>query len=136
MVAKFLIVTMLAAVSFTLQRESLIVVPVRLNGQGPYKLLLDTGATHSILSAEAAAQLNLAIGEPNSIITAGGSIPVSMGTVETMEIGAVRISKTAFAITGNELLRNLHVDGIIGGDCLKQFKIFIDYKHKTLSFEP
>src|SRR5215831_21372888 len=58
-------------IPFRLVRDSLVVVPVVLNGRGGYQFLLDTGATHSILSSEVADQLNIRGGAPQRLITAG-----------------------------------------------------------------
>jgi Aspartyl protease len=38
---------------------SLIVVPVSINGQGPYRFLLDTGANNTVLSAAVADSLKI-----------------------------------------------------------------------------
>ena len=123
-------------IPFRLVRDSLVVVPVVLNGRGGYQFLLDTGATHSILSSEVADQLNIRGGAPQRLITAGGDIPVTMRTIDTLQIGGVRITQMPIAAADFNLLRNLHVDGILGADCLKQFKISIDYGHKVLTLKP
>src|SRR4051794_33894096 len=80
-------------VGFSLLRDSLVVVPVYLNGQGPYRFLLDTGATHSILSSAAADQLRISSGRSGSLITAGGSIPVVLCVIDVVQIGPVRLGK-------------------------------------------
>ena len=46
-------------IGFSFLHESLVVVPVFLNGRGPYRFLLDTGATNTILSNRVADQLNI-----------------------------------------------------------------------------
>jgi predicted aspartyl protease len=122
-------------ISFSLVRDSLVVVPVFLNGQGPFRFLLDTGATHSILSTAVADQLRIPTGSRGALITAGGSVPVTVRVIEAVQIGSVRIGKTTIAVSDAEILRTLHVDGIIGADYLKQFRISIDYVHHVLSLQ-
>lgn len=122
-------------IGFSFVRGSLVVVPVTLNGRGGYRFLLDTGATHSILAGHVAAQLNLPDGPAETLLTAGGSIPVTIRTMETVQIGSVHITQMRIAVADFELLRTLHVDGIIGADYLKQFKISIDYTRRVLSLE-
>ncbi|HLH30097.1 MAG TPA: retropepsin-like aspartic protease [Terriglobia bacterium] len=119
--------------SFSLVRDSLVVVPVFLNGHGAYRFLLDTGATHSILSSEVADQLKIPAGRSQTLITAAGTVPVTIRTIEAVQIGGVRITDTQIAVADFDLLRTLRVDGIIGADYLKQFKISIDYAHQTLA---
>lgn len=148
MIAKIIISVLLAQVSlastdveenrigFSFVRDSLVVVPVILNGHGKYRFLLDTGATHSILSSHVADQLNVPAGRSASLITAAGSVPVTIRTMETVQIGNVRIIRMQIAVADFELLRTLHLDGIIGADYLRQFKISIDYAHRLLSIQP
>ena len=120
-------------IGFSFVRDSLVVVPVILNGHGTYRFLLDTGATHSILSSRVADQLNIPAGRSESLITAAGSVPVTIRTMETVQIGNVRIIQMQIAVADFELLRVLHVDGIIGADYLRQFKVSIDYTQRVLS---
>ena len=40
-------------VGFRLARKHLVIVPVLVNGQGPYEFLLDTGSTTSVVEREA-----------------------------------------------------------------------------------
>jgi predicted aspartyl protease len=123
-------------IAFSLVRDSLVVVPVVLNGQGPFRFLLDTGATHSILSTAVADRLKIPTASSGALITAGGSVPVTVRVIEVVQIGPVRIGKTTIAVSDAEILRTLRVDGIIGADYLKQFRISIDYMHRVLSLQP
>jgi predicted aspartyl protease len=122
-------------IPFRFVRDNLMVIPVFLNGRGPYQFLVDTGATHSILSSSVAEQLNVVGGRTGSLITAAGAVPVTIGTIDIVQIGSVRIYKTQIAVTSLELFRTLHVDGVLGADYLKQFKISIDYTNQVLTLQ-
>jgi predicted aspartyl protease len=121
-----------ASISFNMIRGSLVVIPVLLNGKGPFKFLLDTGATNSVLLRRTAEKLNIPSGTHRGLITAGGLVPVELRPVDVVQIGTIRISKVVLAVTDSDLLQNLQVDGLIGADYLKQFTISIDYKRKLL----
>jgi predicted aspartyl protease len=121
------------ALGFSLVRESLVVIPVLLNGRGPSRFLLDTRATHSILSNAVAKELNLPIGKSQTLITAFGRVPVTVCSIEEIQIGGIRINQALVAVSDADLLRALHVDGIIGADYLKEFTVSIDYTHRLLS---
>jgi predicted aspartyl protease len=54
---------------------SLIVVPVTINGRGPYRFLLDTGASTTILSTAIADRLNLPNRRRATLRSAGGNEP-------------------------------------------------------------
>src|SRR5258708_6048524 len=51
--------TTLLAVPTRLDRIGRIVVPVMINGQGPFRFIVDTGASHSVVSPALAAKLGL-----------------------------------------------------------------------------
>jgi predicted aspartyl protease len=123
-------------IGFILVRDSLVVVPVSLNGRGGYKFLLDTGATNSILSIHVADQLGLPAQRHTTLLTAGGTLLVTVHTVKIMQIGNAQITDVHIAVAGVDLFQKLHVDGILGADYLKQFKVSIDYAHRTLTIKP
>jgi hypothetical protein len=115
---------------------SLVVIPVTINGSGPYRFLLDTGASDSILSAAVADRLALPNGIPRTLLTAGGNVPVSLRMLTTVNVGAARLENIGIAVADFGLLKSLGVDGILGGDYLRRFKISIDYDNRNVSIEP
>jgi predicted aspartyl protease len=121
------------ALGFSLVRESLVVIPVLLNGRGPYRFLLDTRATHSILSNVVAKELNMPVGKSQTLITAVGRVPITVCSIEAIQIGGIRINQALLTVSDADLLRTPHVDGIIGADYLKEFTVSIDYTHRLLS---
>ena len=145
MITNIIVVTMLAQlvlasrdieeppISFSLEQNSLVAIPVFLNGRGPYRFLLDTGATKSLLSSVVASRLNIRTTSPQALITASGVAAAAIGSIDSVQVGTVRLVRTQIAVVDPHFLRSLHVDGIIGADFLKQFKISIDYTHKILS---
>jgi predicted aspartyl protease len=114
---------------------SLVLVPVYLNGSGPYQFLLDTGATHTVLASRVAKKLKLSDGRMERLITAGGAIPVSIGSLEELRIGQIRIPKAQVAVADLALLGNLNVDGILGADYLQWFSVVIDYRKHRIRFD-
>ena len=115
---------------------SLVVLPVTINHDGPYKFLLDTGASHSILSAVVADSLGIPAGRNEILLTAGGNLPVTVRTVDTLQVGAARLEKVEIAVANFALMKTLNVDGVLGGDYLRQFKVSIDYDNHIVEIEP
>jgi predicted aspartyl protease len=115
---------------------SLVVVPVTINGSGPYRFLLDTGASDSILSATVADRLGIPDGIPRTLLTAGGNVPVTLRMIMTLNVGAARLENIGIAVANFDLLRSLNVDGILGGDYLRRFKVSIDYDNQLVNIEP
>src|SRR5947208_17196865 len=71
--------------------SSLIVVPVMINKHGPYKLLLDTGTTRTILSAKVADKLGLPKGRIEMLFSTGGNLPVTIRPLRILELGKTRL---------------------------------------------
>jgi len=115
---------------------SLIVVPVTINGHGPYRFLLDTGASNTILSAAVADSLKIPQRRRGMILTAGGNVDVSVRTIRTVNVGTAQLENIDIAVGDFDLMKKLHVDGLLGGDYLRRFKVDIDYDGKVLKIEP
>ena len=123
-------------IGFSFVHESLVVVPVFLNGRGPYRFLLDTGATNTILSKKVVDQLNIPIGKTQTLLTVGGAVVATKRMIDVIRIGNAQIMQAPVIGADLKLMHTLQVDGIIGEDCLKRFKISIDYAHQLLTIEP
>jgi len=114
----------------------LIVVQARINNAGPYKFLLDTGATHTVIDPALAKQLQLTtIGEASlttvSDVRADRLVrlkAVRVGKSEVSELGAVidRLDQVELKAPG--------IRGVLGEDFLSNFDFLIDYKQRTLRF--
>ena len=125
------------AVAFDfIANTSLVVLPVSINNAGPYRFLLDTGASNTILSANVADNLGIPKGRSQMLLTAGGNLPVSVRMIDTLQVGAARLEKVEIAVTNFGLMNTLNVDGVLGGDYLRQFKVFIDYDNQIVEIEP
>ena len=115
---------------------SLVVVPVMINNRGPYKFLLDTGANKTVLSATVADKLGIPKGRIEMLLSPGGNVPVNARTLNTLEVGAARLENVEIAVGKLGLMRTLNVDGMLGGDYLRRFKISIDYDNQIVNIEP
>jgi predicted aspartyl protease len=115
---------------------SLVVVPVMINDHGPYKFLLDTGANKTVLSAAVADQLGIPKGRAQMLLSPGGNAPVTARVLRTLELGAARLENVEIAVGKLGLLRTLNVDGMLGSDYLRRFKVSIDYDNQIVDIEP
>ncbi len=64
-----------------------LLVPVTINGQGPFRFVLDTGANRSVLTPQLAAHLSLPVSATNRLIMTGvtGSAAVPTVTVDRLK---------------------------------------------------
>lgn len=122
------------------RQNPLILLPVHVNDKGPYEFILDTGASHSLLSPELAETLGVKPEIEQQAMGAGGSVKLGLAHVASITVGTTRQSNIQVAIT-DELKRigkaiQSRVDGDLGFDFLKDFRLVIDYRASTLSFLP
>lgn len=119
-------------------RNPLILVPVQVDGMGPYQFILDTGASHCLLSPELAETLGVRPEIEEQAMGAGGAVTLAFAQVASLAVGSTRRSNLQVAITG-ELRRieeaiGCRVDGDLGFSFLKDFSLTIDYEARTLCF--
>jgi hypothetical protein len=114
----------------------LVVVPVTINNHGPYKFLLDTGASNTVLSAAVADALGIPMGRTEVMFSAAGNLRVNLRTLKTLQAGAALLEDVRIAVADFPLMKSLNVDGILGGDYLSRFKVSIDYDNQIVDIEP
>ena len=119
-------------------RNPLILVPVHVNDKGPYEFILDTGASHCLISRALSDLLSVRPETEEEAMGAGGSVKLSFGTVASVAVGSARQLNVSVAVT-SELERiataiESRVDGDLGFSFLKDFSVTIDYQANTLSF--
>jgi hypothetical protein len=125
-----------AAIAFTEGRlKPLTLVRAMVNGQGPFTLEIDTGATGTTLSAEAAARAGVASRGEGALGGAGGSVSVGLGEA-TVTFGPVTRALPRVAISsamdGISAATGTRIDGILGTDFFAGTRLTIDYPGKRL----
>jgi hypothetical protein len=111
-----------------------IVVPVTINGQGPFSFVLDTGASHSTVSGNLADCLTLpAVAKGLVSTTAGDQVRVVV-KVERVVIGSASVEGLLPTVVALASLHDIEarVDGVIGQDFLSAFNYTLDYRRKRL----
>jgi len=109
-----------------------VTVPVRINGQGPFDFVIDTGANRTVVSAELAAQLALpALGEA-PIHGIAGVEPAPTAMVDELSVGVVRSRRLRLPVLPRA---RLGVDGLLGVDVLRDRKVRIDFLKHELRIE-
>lgn len=125
-----------AAIGFSMAaKKPLILVEVMLNGTGPFKLQIDTGATASTLSPKAAERAGVAVQGHGVQTGAGGAVQVGVGQVRAAFGGIERpLERIAIseAMTGISAAAGTPIDGILGLDFFKGSRLTIDYPNQRL----
>ncbi|WP_031501017.1 aspartyl protease family protein [Bryobacter aggregatus] len=124
--------------SFTLgSRKPLAIIEGRINGQGPYRFAVDTGASNSVLSQTLAQRLMLPHGIPVPVMGASGSSAGYMTKVQNFDIAGRRFADFTFA-TGDffdamSAAAGATVDGVLGANAFQDAVLTIDYPNRRLS---
>ena len=104
--------------------------PVLINGQGPFRLVLDTGASKSALLPRVARALNVPLA-PSSMRVHGvtGSIDVSTITINQLEVGELLMGTTTLPIVPDVFGG---ADGVLGNEALGDKRIYIDFRRDRI----
>ena len=118
--------------------QPLILVPVSVNGQGPFDFIFDTGAGTSLLSSELAKRLDVKIIGAKEGQSAGGKVAVSLAKVDSLAVGETRLPDIDVGIVDLSHIGNTigaRIDGDLGYNFIKHFRITLDYRKLGIRFE-
>src|SRR5579863_4596134 len=105
--------------------------PVLINGKGPYRLVLDTGASHSAIIGRVATSLGIDGAGTSQIMVRGvtGSAIVPAIHVDRMEVGELLINPATLPIVADVFGG---ADGVLGREGLPDKRILADFRHDQL----
>ena len=114
------------------------VVQVNLNGQRTANLIVDTGASMTVLSTNIAIDLGI-LGTTDTTLltinTAGGSVQVNMNYLSSLQVGQAKAQNVAVAIHDLPDMPE-QIEGLLGMSFLKHFLITLDAEHARLILRP
>jgi predicted aspartyl protease len=110
-----------------------VVVPVMINGRGPFRFIVDTGANHSTISPGLARELGLTPSDAASIVLDGitGSAQVSFVTIDRLQAGDLTIEGTALPVVWASVMAG--ADGILGAAGLKEKSLLVDFQRNRVT---
>ena len=105
--------------------------PVMINGHGPFRLVLDTGASHSAVTALVALALGIPTDQSPPVILRGvtGFATVPTIRVDTLTVGDLAVDSPILPIVPDALGG---AQGILGAEGLAGKRIFIDFRHDKI----
>jgi clan AA aspartic protease (TIGR02281 family) len=106
----------------------LLIVEVRLNHERPTKLILDTGASQTVLSSRVAFELGLLSLPPVSLVTmqtAGGPVQAEIVRVPSVEIGGADLRDTLAAVHDVPDMP-AGIEGLLGQSLLHHFEVTVN----------
>lgn len=113
-----------------------IYVEVRLNGQGPCRVLCDTGG-ENVVSPKLAAVLGVkSEGELQGRGVGEKSEDIGLAKLRTLEVGDITVSNQVFTVFELAPLSNvegIEVEGLIGYEVFKRFVVEVNYERSRLT---
>jgi predicted aspartyl protease len=115
----------------TRDRIGRIWAPVLINGSGPYRFVLDTGASHFAVTRRVVDELALPV-QANEVRLRGttGSARVQAVRVATLEIGELVTENATLPIVADAFGG---ADGVFGGEALQDKRIRIQFRKDRIS---
>ncbi len=116
--------------STRVDRARRVVVPVMVNGQGPFRFIVDTGANRSAISRGLAERLGLtphAIGDVHSI---DGVTSAPLVNVDSIQYGQLPVHGAALPMLEGGVLAG--ADGLLGVDGLQGRRLTLDFERRCI----
>ena len=119
--------------------DAAIVVPVEINGKGPYKFVLDTGATFTCIDTKLVEELKLPEwkGQFGVAVITPSEGSVRLVSVDTLEVGNAKASHLQACTIDLQQMKRMGLDvrGLVGLNFLKSYRMSIDFEKRVLKLE-
>jgi hypothetical protein len=125
-------------VPFKLLPTNHIVVQVKINDNGPYRLIFDTGAPITLVNTRTAKKSGI-LGKAPRMPSLFG--PVSQTSIKNLQLGDLKASSVPVIVMDHptvELVSRLlgPIEGIVGFPFFARYSMTLDYQAKEMTFTP
>jgi predicted aspartyl protease len=115
-------------------RRGRIVAPVFVNGEGPFRFIVDTGANRSVLSPGLAQRLGLTAYGEGPVHTIHGQTIAPMVAVNSLTYGELSLPSDQMPLLGGAVLAG--EQGLLGVDGLRDRRLRMDFEHDCIEIVP
>ena len=112
-----------------------IVVPVMIDGKGPFRFLVDTGANGSMVSTRLVKALGLVAGPGRweRVEGATGTQPLPWVLIRRLRVGQIVKTNVRMPICTSPIMT--HLDGILGMAGFGPVRIAVDFRHDRVAID-
>lgn len=127
-------------VPFDLLATKHMVIQVKINGKGPYRVIFDTGAPVSLINNKTATATGLlSKNKPQAMFNLFG--PIAETTIANLEIGGLKTQGVPVIVMDHPTVEAISramgpVEGILGFPFFARYRMTLDYQAKRLTFTP
>jgi len=122
-----------AATPFQLGDQGGVIVPVSVNGAGPFPMLLDTGATHSAITAGLAAAVGAPAVAKSVVLSATGETVRAIVSVDRLGLGPIVTANVLPSVVDDGTL-GAGIRGLVGQDVLARLRYTLDFKSREVEW--
>ena len=116
-----------------------LVVPVYINGQGPFDFVLDTGATFTCVDQALATRLALRERRGQIAVGAGvgGAGRVRLVSMDSLRVGGAVATGLTACVIDLQPLRSIGsgAQGLVGLNFLKSFRVTLDFQRNVVALQ-
>lgn len=125
------------AVPLDIDAHGAVVLDVLVNGGGPYRFMLDTGTSRSIVSTTLAQALRAPVVAKSEIVTNAGTEMRLVVSLESLSVAAARVGRVLASVLPDARLADIgpNVRGVLGQDFLSAFNYTLDYRRGRLTWD-
>jgi predicted aspartyl protease len=104
-----------------------------INGKGPFRFIVDTGASHSTITPGLVQTLGLQTSEAATVVLDGitGSAQVAFVNIDRLQAGEMTIEATALPVVSADIMGG--ADGILGAAGFTTKSLMVDFQHNRVA---
>lgn len=123
-------------IKFKVINGCLVVVPVSIDGKGPFDFMIDTGSDGTAIDLDLVKELGVKPTSTGILITAAAAKEVSAGyPLHHVQLGSQMVPEVKALAMDSASLKLRKIRGVVGQDLLAQFNYFLDFKRHEMTIE-
>jgi hypothetical protein len=127
----------IASVTPRLVAGALVVIPVTVNGRGPFDFMVDTGSQVTVVDPSLAQELGLKSQGTVGLVSTASYAQASSSVLDSLKAGGQAVGHSLAVVQdlGQIQAADPHIRGVLGEDFLAHFDMLIDYGRKILCLD-
>lgn len=124
-----------STMAFQLGDQGGVIVPVMMNGTGPFRMLLDTGASHSAITAKVAAAIGARTVATSNVISPAAETIRPIVAIDELSLGPITADLVLPSVVPNASFdAEGTIQGLIGQDVLASLRYTLDFKRRVIEW--
>lgn len=117
--------------------DSLLVIPVRINGAGPFDFMVDTGSQLNVIDPALAAELAVKSQGTVGLVATATYSQTSVAVLDSLETGLHVVAKPLAVIQDLSPIQvaDPRIRGVLGENFLAHFDVLIDYQRRLVCLD-